>query len=256
MDLATGAGLLAGVAVIMALMLMGGNLGMFYDIHAVIVIFGGSFAATLIRFPFSTMLHGLPMGMKYAFSMRSMNPRTLVEEITKVAEVVRKNGPVALENVQVDDPFLAQGVRYIADGYDKEFIRETLERDRDNFLQRLDEGQKIYRAIGDCAPAWGMVGTIIGMVQMFANMSDPSKLGPAMAIALLATLYGAVLANMACLPIADKLHLKLEEEEISRTLILDGIMQIRDAKSPMIVREMLLAYLPDHHRAELSEEAA
>ena len=256
MDLATGAGLLAGVAVIMALMLMGGNLGMFYDIHAVIVIFGGSFAATLIRFPFVVMLHGLPMGMKYAFSMRSMNPRTLVEEITKVAEVVRKNGPVALENVQVDDPFLAQGVRYIADGYDKEFIRETLERDRDNFLQRLDEGQKIYRAIGDCAPAWGMVGTIIGMVQMFANMSDPSKLGPAMAIALLATLYGAVLANMACLPIADKLHLKLEEEEISRTLILDGIMQIRDAKSPMIVREMLLAYLPDHHRAELSEEAA
>jgi chemotaxis protein MotA len=256
MDLATGAGLLAGVAVIMALMLMGGNLGMFYDIHAVIVIFGGSFAATLIRFPFVVMLHGLPMGMKYAFSMRSMNPRVLVEEITKVAEVVRKSGPVALENVQVDDPFLAQGIRYIADGYDKEFIRETLERDRDNFLQRLDEGQKIYRAIGDCAPAWGMVGTIIGMVQMFANMSDPSKLGPAMAIALLATLYGAVLANMVCLPIADKLHVKLEEEEISRTLILDGIMQIRDAKSPMIVREMLLAYLPDHHRAELAEEAA
>jgi chemotaxis protein MotA len=87
-------------------------------------------------------------------------------------------------------------------------------------------------------------------------MSDPSKLGPAMAIALLATLYGAVLANMVCLPIADKLHVKVEEEEISRTLILDGIMQIRDAKSPMIVREMLLAYLPDHHRAELSEEAA
>jgi chemotaxis protein MotA len=256
MDLATGAGLLAGVAVIMALMLMGGNLGMFYDIHAVIVIFGGSFAATLIRFPFVVMLHGLPMGMKYAFSMRSMSPRVLVEEITKVAEVVRKNGPVALENVQVDDPFLAQGIRYIADGYDKEFIRETMERDRDNFLQRLDEGQKIYRAIGDCAPAWGMVGTIIGMVQMFANMSDPSKLGPAMAIALLATLYGAVLANMVCLPIADKLHVKVEEEEISRTLILDGIMQIRDAKSPMIVREMLLAYLPDHHRAELSEEAA
>jgi chemotaxis protein MotA len=256
MDLATGAGLLAGVAVIMALMLMGGNLGMFYDIHAVIVIFGGSFAATLIRFPFVVMLHGLPMGMKYAFSMRSMNPRVLVEEITKVAEVVRKNGPVALENVQVDDAYLAQGIRYIADGYDKEFIRETMERDRDNFLQRLDEGQKIYRAIGDCAPAWGMVGTIIGMVQMFANMSDPSKLGPAMAIALLATLYGAVLANMVCLPIADKLHVKVEEEEISRTLILDGIMQIRDAKSPMIVREMLLAYLPDHHRAELSEEAA
>ncbi|MDJ1157416.1 MotA/TolQ/ExbB proton channel family protein [Chelatococcus sp. SYSU_G07232] len=255
MDLATGAGLLAGFAVVATLILMGGDFRMFYDIHAVIVIFGGSFAATLIRFPFSTMLHGLPMGVKYAFTMRQMDPRALVEEITRVAEVARKSGPIALETIEIDDPYLAQGVRYIADGYDREFIKETMERERDNFLQRLDEGQKIYRAIGDCAPAWGMVGTIIGMVQMFANMEDPSKLGPAMAVALLATLYGALTANLICLPLADKLHLKLAEEEISRTLILDGVLQIRESKSPMVVREMLLAYLPDHHRAELAAAA-
>lgn len=98
-----------------------------------------------------------------------------------------------------------------------------------------------------------MIGTILGMVTMFANMSDPSKLGPAMATALLATLYGAVIANMITLPLADKLHIKLEEEEISRTLIIDGVLQMRDAKSPTLVREMLLAYLPDHHRAEMAE---
>ena len=97
-----------------------------------------------------------------------------------------------------------------------------------------------------------MIGTIIGMVTMFANMSDPSKLGPAMATALLATLYGAMVANMLTLPIADKLHIKLEEEEVSRTLIIDGVLQMRDAKSPTLVREMLLAYLPDHHRAEMA----
>jgi len=130
-----------------------------------------------------------------------------------------------------------------------------MERDRDNFLQRLEEGSKVYRAIGDCAPAWGMIGTIIGMVTMFANMSDPSRLGPAMATALLATLYGAIVANMLTLPLADKLHVKLEEEEISRTLIIDGVLQMRDAKSPTLVREMLLAYLPDHHRAEMAEAA-
>jgi chemotaxis protein MotA len=90
-----------------------------------------------------------------------------------------------------------------------------MERDRDIFLHHLEEGQKIYRAMGDCAPAWGMVGTLIGMIQMFANMSDPSKLGPLMAIALLATLYGALVANLVCLPIADKLHGKLEEENVS-----------------------------------------
>jgi chemotaxis protein MotA len=185
-----------------------------------------------------------------------MYPRDLIEEITKIAEVVRKSGPIALENVQVDDPFLAQGIRYIADGYDADFIRGAMERDRDMFLTHLDEGQKIYRAVGDCAPAWGMVGTLIGMVNMFANMEDPSKLGPFMAVALLATLYGALVGNLLALPIADKLHIKLEEEEVSRTLIIDGILQIRDAKSPAVVKEMLLSYLPHHIREEIAAAAA
>jgi chemotaxis protein MotA len=248
MDLATIVGFVAGIVVVAALILMGGSLSLFYDIHAVIVIFGGCTAATLIRFPFSALLHGFPMGVRFSFTMRSSHPRELIDEITKLAEITRKSGPVALESANPSDPFLAQAVRYIADGYDREFIRDTLERDRDNFLQRLDEGQKIYRAIGDAAPAWGMVGTLIGMVQMFANMSDASKLGPFMAISLLATLYGALVGNLICLPIADKLHLKLEEEDISRTLVIDGVLQIRDAKSPTVVREMLLAYLPHHHR--------
>lgn len=256
MDIATIAGLIAGVATIVGIIIIdGGNFGAYYDKHAVIIIFGGATAATMVRFSFASMLHGLPMGLRYAFQMRTMEPRTLIDEITRVAEVVRKSGPIALENIKVDDPFLAQGIRYIADGYDKDFIRDTLERERDNFLMRLEEGSKIYRAIGDCAPAWGMIGTILGMVMMFANMDDPSKLGPAMATALLATLYGAVIANMVTLPIADKLHLKLEEEEVSRSLIIDGILQIRDAKSPTLVREMLLAYLPDHHRHEMAEAA-
>lgn len=254
MDLATIVGFVAGIGVVATLILMGGSLSLFYDIHAVIVIGGGCTAATLIRFPFSALIHGFPMGVRFAFNMRSSNPRELIDEITKLAEITRKSGPVALESANPSDPFLAQAVRYIADGYDREFIRDTLERDRDNFLQRLDEGQKIYRAIGDAAPAWGMVGTLIGMVQMFANMSDASKLGPFMAISLLATLYGALVGNLICLPIADKLHLKLEEEDISRTLIIDGVLQIRDAKSPTIVREMLLAYLP-HHNRDLEEAA-
>jgi chemotaxis protein MotA len=257
MDLATAVGLVAGVGTLIALIMIdGGNFLLYWDKHAAIVIFGGSIAVTMIRFPFSTIAHGLPMGLKFVFQMRKMYPRDLIEEITRVAEVVRKSGPIALENVQVDDPFLAQGIRYIADGYDAEFIRGALERDRDMFLTHLDEGQKIYRAVGDCAPAWGMIGTLIGMVNMFANMEDPSKLGPFMAVALLATLYGALVGNLIALPIADKLHVKLEEEEISRTLIIDGILQIRDAKSPAVVKEMLLSYLPHHVREEIAAAAA
>src|ERR1043165_8687759 len=256
MDITTLVGLIAGIIVLCTLILMGGDFRMFYDIHAVIIIFGGSFSATMIRFPLNAILHGVPLGMKFAFTMSRLSARELVDELARIAEIARKQGPVGLEKVETDEPFLAKGIRYVADGYDLEFIRDNLERDRDNFLMHLDEGSKIYRAVGDCAPAFGMVGTLIGMVQMFANMTDPSKLGPFMATALLATLYGALVANIFCLPIADKLHLRLVDEEINRTLIIDGILMMREAKSPTLVREMLLAYLPEKHRHEEGEDAA
>ena len=254
MDLSTGLGLGFGGVVLVTLIMMGGDLRMFLDLHAFIVIFGGATAATLIRFPLSSIFHGLPMGMKYAFTMRRWTSRDLVDEIARLAEVTRKQGPMGLEKEEIEDTFLASGMRMVADGYDVTFIRDNLERDRDNFLMHLDEGQKIYRSIGDCAPAFGMVGTLIGMVQMFANMTDPSKLGPYMAVALLATFYGAAVANLFCTPIADKLQLKLHDEETNRSLIIDGVLMIRDSKSPTLVREMLLAYLPEKHRHSEDDE--
>src|ERR1051325_18304 len=254
MDLSTGLGLAFGATGLVTLIMMGGELGMFVDMHAFIVIFGGSTAATLIRFPLTSLFHGMPLGMKFAFTMRRWTARELVDEIANLAEIARKQGPIALEKAEIEDSFLAKGMRYVADGYDADFIRNNLERDMDNFCVHLDEGQKIYRAVGDCAPAFGMVGTLIGMVQMFANMTDPSKLGPYMAVALLAPFYGAALANLLCLPIADKLHLKLVDEEVNRTLIIDGVLMIRDSKSPTLVREMLLAYLPEKHRHSVEDE--
>src|SRR6185437_5658783 len=138
MDIATGLGLLAGVAVVLAMIFMGGDLHMFLSEHALIIIFGGSFAATLIRFPLAAIFHGLPLGAKFAFTMRRTTQRELVDEIAGLAEIARKQGPIGLEKVEVDDPFLAKGIRYIADGYDADFIRDSLERDRDIFLTHLD----------------------------------------------------------------------------------------------------------------------
>ena len=255
MDIMTSVGLISGIIVVAVMVFMGGDLHMFVSEHAMIIIFGGSIAATMIRFPLSAILHGLPLGAKFAFTMSRLSARDLVDELARIAEIARKQGPVGLEKVETDEPFLAKGIRYVADGYDLEFIRDNLERDRDNFLMHLDEGSKIYRAIGDCAPAFGMIGTLIGMVQMFANMTDPSKLGPYMAVALLATFYGATVANLFCLPLADKLHVKLVDEEINRTLIIDGVLMMRDSKSPALVREMLLAYLPEKHRDHETELA-
>jgi chemotaxis protein MotA len=255
MDFATLIGFGLAIAVVGGLMVLGGDPAVFLDSHSAIIVFGGAIAATMIRFPLHATLHGVPVGLKYAFTMRKISPRDLITEIGQLAETVRKSGPLALENAQVSDPFLAKGVRFIADGYDGDFIREGLELERDLLLGRLSEGEKIFRSVGDCAPAFGMVGTLIGMVQMFANMSDPSTLGPYMAIALTATLYGALMQNFVGTPIADKLHLKFAEEDLNLTLIIDGILQIRDAKSPALVREMLQAYLPEKHRVLLEEAA-
>jgi chemotaxis protein MotA len=254
MDIATSLGIALGIGTIAAIVVLsGGGGGMFFDSLSVVMVIGGTIAGTMIRYPLAVMLAGLPMGARYAFTNKTSTPRSIIDEITQLADIARKKGVTALENVTVSEPFLAQGVRYLADGYDKDFIVNTMERDRDSFLMRLDAGAKVYRAIGDAAPAWGMIGTILGMIMMFANMSDPSKLGGAMAVALLTTLYGAVISNLFALPLADKLAVKLEAEEVVRNMIIDGVLQIRDNKSSTLVKEMLVAYLPDHHRAAMAE---
>jgi chemotaxis protein MotA len=253
MDFATIIGILAGTGVVTAAILVGGDVTLFMDLPSALIVIGGAMAATVIRFPITGVLSALALGGKVAFTHRKIEPRQLIDEIANLAEVVRKQGPLGLESVEVDDEFLAKGMQMIADGYDPAFIRESLERERDLYLERLEDGQRIFKAIGDSAPAFGMIGTLVGLVQMLANMSDPATIGPAMAIALLTTLYGALIANLIALPIADKLALKSKVEDVNQTLVLDGIMQIRDSKSPALIREMLIAYLPEKHRGEITE---
>ncbi|MCT8971633.1 motility protein A [Microbaculum marinisediminis] len=253
MDIATILGILFGTGVVGAAIFVGGDVTLFTDLPSMLIVLGGAMAATIIRFPITGVLSALALGGRVAFTHRKIEPRQLIDEIAKLAEVVRKQGPLGLENVEVDDEFLAKGMQYIADGYDPVFIRESLERERDLNLERLEDGQRVFKAIGDSAPAFGMIGTLVGLVQMLANMDDPATIGPAMAIALLTTLYGALIANLIALPIADKLALKSKVEEVNQTLVLDGIMQIRDSKSPALIREMLIAYLPEKHRGEMAE---
>src|SRR5258708_6234679 len=131
MDIATGLGLIAGTAVVCTLIMLGGDFRMFYDLHALIVIFGGSFAATLIRFPLGAIFHGLPLGAKFAFTLRRQSQLELIEQVAGIAETARKQGPTGLERIEIDDAFLAKGVRLVADRYDATFIRDNLERDHD-----------------------------------------------------------------------------------------------------------------------------
>ncbi len=255
MDLATIIGLLAGLGVVITAIFLGGNITQFIDVPAILIVIGGATAATMIRFPLVGVASALVLGGKIAFTHKKSEPREIIEEVTELADVVRKNGPLGLENVEIREPMLAKGTQFVADGYELSFIRDSMERERDLYLERLEEGQRVFKAIGDSAPAFGMIGTLVGLVQMLATMDDPSTIGPSMAIALLTTLYGALIANLIALPIHEKLGAKAKTEEVNLTLIIDGILQIRESKSPNLIREMLIAYLPEKHRADFAEAA-
>ncbi len=256
MDLATIGGIVFGGAVVLYAIMVGGDLASFVDLPSILIVFGGGAAAVLIRFPLKGVASALKIGGRAALRHKNTDPRAIIEQISSLSEISRRQGPLALENVEIDHMFLGKGIRYIADGYDGDFIRETMERDRDQYISRLSEGQRVFKAIGDAAPAFGMIGTLVGLVQMLSNMDDPSKIGPAMAIAILTTLYGALVANLVALPIAEKLGAKAEVEMINQTLIIDGVLQIRESKSPSLIREMLLTYLPESHRQAMDKVAA
>lgn len=255
MDLATILGMLAGAAFIALAIFIGGSFGQFIDAPSLLIVLGGGLAATLIRFPIGGVLGAFATGGKVAFTHKKVDPRELIEKIAEMGDIVRRSGPLGLENVEVEEANLRKGAQYIADGYDAVFIREAMELERDHYISRLSEGQRVFKSLGDAAPAFGMIGTLVGLVQMLANMEDPSAIGPAMAVALLTTMYGAVLANLVCLPLSDKLSSKLEMEEINQTLIIDGIMSIRDGKSPALITQMLTAYLPETQRDHLEDAA-
>lgn len=256
MDIATIAGIIAGSAVVMIAILIGGDVGTFVNVPSILIVLGGGFAATVIRFPLANVFSALALGGKVAFTHKHTNAREMIDEIARLAEVVRKDGPLGLENIDIEDEFLKKGAQLVADGHESAQIIEMLERERDLNLERLDEGQRIYKSIGDAAPAFGMIGTLVGLVQMLSAMDDPSAIGPSMAVALLTTLYGAVVANLIALPIADKLTTKGKLVEISQTLSIDGVTQLAHGKNPTLIKEMLIAYLPEKQRATMVEEEA
>ncbi len=248
MDFATAIGLVSAHIVVAIAIVLGGNALGFVDLPAMAIVFGGSITVTLTRFTFRDLIMSLGLGTRIAFSGNGPELTKLIEKIAEMADVARRKGPLGLELVDVSDPFLDKGVRYITDGYDANHIREALELDRENLLNHLRAGCRVYKAIGDAAPAFGMIGTLVGLVQMLGQMDDPSKIGPSMALALLTTLYGALIANLIALPIRDKLATKITYIEAAYSLIIDGVLLIRQSKSPSVISDMLIAYLPERER--------
>jgi len=248
MDLATIIGALSGLLVIVIAIALGGDFGSFINVPSILIVVGGGLAVTVMRFPLANVLSALALGASVAFKNKKDTPKDKIDKLVELAELVRKNGPLALENAEIDDPILKKGAQMVADGYEEDVLIGMLELERDLYLQRLSEAALIYKQFGDAAPAFGMIGTLVGLVQMLSTMDDPAAIGPSMAVALLTTLYGAVLSNAIALPISDKLDTKSKLEEVNQTLAIDGITHLRANRAPQLVKEMLLAYLPEKER--------
>jgi len=248
MDLATLIGLVGAFAIIFMAMMMSGSLSMFVDIPSVLIVIVGSLFVVLMKFSLAQFLGAVKVAAR-AFSFKMVTPTDLIAEVVELADMARKGGLLTLEGKEVSSDFLQKGVQLLVDGHDADVVRSVMKKDLVQTLERHDSGAKIFRAFGDVGPAMGMIGTLIGLVAMLANMSDPKAIGPAMAVALLTTLYGAMLANMLCLPIADKLALRKAEEARVKTMSIDALLAIQAGQNPRIIEEMLRSYLAPKDRA-------
>ena len=242
MDLATIIGIVLGVFLVMAAIFLGGSPWLFFNVQGILIVLGGTAATTLIRFPMQRVAKMMSV-VKNAFSQRLPTPDGIIEELIQIARVARKEGVLTLETYQTDDEFLRDGIQLVVDGNDTESIQEILQTDIRYLQRRHRNGQDILKSIGEAAPAFGMVGTLIGLVIMLANMEDVKTLGPAMAVAILTTLYGALIANVLALPLAKKLEVRSKEESLNRELMMVGLMSIQKGDNPRIMETVMRAFL-------------
>jgi len=247
MDLATVIGLVLATVAIIGSILMGSPLTLFIDYPSVGIVFGGVIATTMIKWPFETLKGLVSIYLKSIFAT-TPNPKIMIEEIQKLAETARRESVFALEKVPVEDKFLKKAVTLAADNRPPEVITSILSLEIAAMEERHATGIDILDGMGADGPAFGMIGTLIGLVQMLANMSDPSAIGPAMAVALLTTLYGSIIANVFTIPVAAKLKVRSKQETTKMNIIVAGVLGIVAGENPRVIREKLDSFLPPEER--------
>lgn len=266
MEITTIAGLLIGlVCIIVSIPIGGGELSGFIDGGSIFIVFGGVIAATIASYPMS-VLKNLIKIMSTAFKANNVDLSKEVDNIIDLANVARREGILALEErvAATDDPFLKKGIMLVVDGSDPELVRTIMETELDFISERHQMGQAVLLQMSSYSPAFGMIGTLIGLINMLAKLDDPSALGPGMATALVTTFYGSFLANMIFTPLAKKLGVMSSEEYLRKEMALEGLLSIQDGENPRIIREKLNAFLSQSqlkeyelkHGGEAKEEEA
>jgi chemotaxis protein MotA len=253
MDLATLIGLLGGIGVVIAAIASGGSPIIFVNVPSILIVLGGTTLVVMMKFSISQFLGAFKVAAR-AFTFKLEDPEALIEKVGEISVIARKEGMLALEKVEIENDFLRRGTRMLIDGNKREVISTLLTKELQQTIDRHKWGSKVFAATGDVAPAMGMIGTLIGLVQMLANMDDPKAIGPAMAVALLTTLYGAVLANMVAIPIADKLDLRKAQEGRIKAMCIDAVLAIQEGQNPRVIESMLKVYLEPKKATEQSDE--
>ncbi|MCA9100201.1 MAG: motility protein A [Planctomycetales bacterium] len=258
MDLASVIGLLMGVAFILMAILSapGGSLSAFIDVAGALVTVGGALAATIICFPLKKTL-GIFGVSKNVFFNKSDDVRELIALIVSLAETARREGLLALEAKidDIDNSFIVLGIQMAVDGTQPEMIEDIMRNEMDAITGRHKDGKALFEQIGKTAPAFGMIGTLLGLILMLGNMDDPDALGPGMAVAMITTLYGAVLANLFAIPFAEKLGFIHKEELLAMEITVRGIMAIQSGDNPRVIEQKLNTFIAPKQRDSASKAA-
>jgi chemotaxis protein MotA len=257
MDIATILGIVMGFAFVMAAICMHGSLAEFVDVPGAMVAFGGSTSALFIMFPMKKVL-GVFGVVKNCFFHKLPEPSTVAVRLTQLATLARRDGLLALERelAEIKDPFLVRGLEMVIDGTTKEKLQDVLALELTYIQERHGFGKKIFDQLGASLPAFGMVGTLIGLIQMLGSLDDPSKIGAGMAVAMVTTFYGAFVANMVYLPMAGKLEARSKEETLLRELIIRGLAALVDGEPPRSMESKLKAFLSPKARATFAAPVA
>ncbi|MBW6508747.1 MAG: MotA/TolQ/ExbB proton channel family protein [Desulfuromonadales bacterium] len=249
MDLATIVGLIAAFGLMLSAIMQGSSLLIFIDIAALTIVVGGTLGTVLVHFPFGDILGAVKVASK-AFMHKSHSPVDTISRLITYAGKARKEGILSLQSVMndIDDEFFLKGLQMAVDGQEPEALKEMLEREIEYVMERHDKGAEIFSTFAAYSPAMGMIGTLIGLVQMLQTMDDPSTIGPAMALALLTTFYGAVIANIIANPIAGKLKLRSTSEVLNKTLVTEGMKAILEGENPRLMEQRLHAFVAPKER--------
>jgi len=252
MDFATLIGILGGFSLVFLAIASGGGLGWFLNGPSAMIVLGGTFGAVLINYPMSEFL-GVLRVAKHVFFQRRRKTAEIIHDVVRMSRVARREGIFALQKMsgKLKDPFFDKAVELMVDGIEPVDMRRILETEVDAIADRHRLGAEIFTTMGNFAPAMGMMGTLIGLVQMMMRMNDPGAIGPAMAVALITTFYGVLLANLVFLPIAGKLRTRSAQEQLEKRLIIDGVLSIQSGDNPRVVEQKLHSFVSPHERKSL-----